>query len=427
MLEGFEKVQGVLHYLQGLDKSHDEDLVLLVDAYDVWFQVKPEVLLDRWHRINEKASKRIRKRLGRGAVVEHIKQDVIFATHKGCWTGGADDIVCYAVPESTLPRDVYGTGTDAIAWNEANVHLKFRPQYLNSGISMGTVAAMRKLLERVAQKWLGTPYDNEQDVLAEVFAHQEYQREVIRSRHLSSLQRLLDRIRKKKTIIDPHPTRKTMEHADGSPYEYNIGLDYEGLLGQATQYSEHDSGWIVYNDPESIHTATSVREITSIGVTSLQADIARSRPPYFNLAGANSNLDLPTDQPWKETSLYTNLWTGVSPAMLHLNTRRGAGYKSLTDTLWREMWFHDRARVLLEARGREPTMPIATTNIGKRSEKVWWDAVDKSPTHVDKKGFGVQPDTNMEHWLTYGGICNDRDQGMLIFSDFKGVFLDPES
>lgn len=34
------------------DKSADNDLVLLVDAFDVWFQVSPKILTERFEELN---------------------------------------------------------------------------------------------------------------------------------------------------------------------------------------------------------------------------------------------------------------------------------------------------------------------------------------------------------------------------------------
>jgi hypothetical protein len=41
------KITGVLDYLNSLESDRDKDLVLMVDGHDVWFQLRPGVLIER--------------------------------------------------------------------------------------------------------------------------------------------------------------------------------------------------------------------------------------------------------------------------------------------------------------------------------------------------------------------------------------------
>ena len=71
MGEGLEllKILGVVRYLEGMlskkthpdDRFEENDIVSIADAFDLWFQLPPEVLLSRYHNINRRANKRLYK------------------------------------------------------------------------------------------------------------------------------------------------------------------------------------------------------------------------------------------------------------------------------------------------------------------------------------------------------------------------------
>ena len=140
------KISGVLSYLQQLTPDQDDDLVVMVDGYDTWFQLRPQTLLDRYFSINRRANARLRKELGSRTVDKHnIKQDIVFSSQKHCWPGGPEDPNCYALPPSTLPVDAFGNGTDTDIGNKANPYIKFRPRYLNSGVAIGKAWAQNDI------------------------------------------------------------------------------------------------------------------------------------------------------------------------------------------------------------------------------------------------------------------------------------------
>lgn len=50
------KIPGVLRYLSDLGPENDNDLIVVIDGYDVWFQLTPGMLLARFHDINQRAN-----------------------------------------------------------------------------------------------------------------------------------------------------------------------------------------------------------------------------------------------------------------------------------------------------------------------------------------------------------------------------------
>jgi hypothetical protein len=73
------KISGILEYLRGLPPRNDKDLVLVVDGYDVWFQLRPEVLIQRYFEINAQRSAYFARKFRGDVVKKHnISQTVIF-------------------------------------------------------------------------------------------------------------------------------------------------------------------------------------------------------------------------------------------------------------------------------------------------------------------------------------------------------------
>ena len=414
------KISGVLQFLKTLDSSHDEDLVLVVDGYDIWFQFGPQVLVDRYHELVREANARIEERLGKKAMKElGVHQSIFFSAQKECWPGNHDDINCYASPNSTLPDDIYGPDTDNLIDDLKNPSLRFRQRYLNSGTVIGTLAEMRKFYERSMFKFNeNANFGSDQSIFAGIFGEQEYQREVIRLRYITRWQKWKMWWQeymygtREQTILDPHPSRYKMEPADGAPYEFGIGLDYTSSLGQATVFAEYDSDWVFFNDTTTIVEAYDNMNITSPGAYEINEDVANSIPPFWTTS--RLGIELPSQKTWQDVSIYTNLYTGISPVIIHHNAHRD-NLKSVRERFWNKMWHQPHVRDLLTARLHEPYLPVAVTGPGG-AEKAWWGPVEKR-----SYGLGAQPDYSMTDWLHWADLTDDDWSGEL-FRDDKGVW-----
>ena len=405
-----------------MDSSHDEDLVLVVDGYDIWFQFGPQVLIDRYHELVREANARIEERLGKSAMEElGVRQSIILSAQKECWPGTQDDINCYASPNSTLPVDIYGPDTDALIDDPKNPSSRFRQRYLNSGTVMGTMAEMRKFYERSMFKYSqNANFGSDQSIFAGIFGEQEYQREVIRLRYLTRWQKwkmwwqeYMYRAREQ-TILDPHPSRYKMEPAEGASYDFGIGLDYASTISQATVFAEYDSDWVSFNDTTTIVEAYDNMNIISPGAYEINEDVANSVPPFWTTS--RLGIELPIQKTWQEVSIYTNLYTGISPVLIHHNAHRD-NLKSVRETHWHKMWYHPYIRDLLTARLHEPYLPVAVTG-PSGAEKAWWGPVEKRAY-----GLGAQPDYSMSDWLHWADLADD-DWSHELFRDDKGPWTE---
>jgi hypothetical protein len=145
------KINGTAQYLYDLDETHDNDLVLMLDGYDAWIQLRPRTVVHRFFDINSRANKRIDAAFeGKSAEQTGVRQDIIFGVQKRCWPWSADDPPCYAVPQSSLPSDIYGPETDTDINDGLNPYVKYRQRFLNSGVAMGRVgvSAMRRMVDQ---------------------------------------------------------------------------------------------------------------------------------------------------------------------------------------------------------------------------------------------------------------------------------------
>ncbi|KAK3674042.1 hypothetical protein LTR78_006245 [Recurvomyces mirabilis] len=222
---------------------------------DIWFQLRAEVLLSRYYKINQEANERLRNRLGSAVEAESLKQTIIFGAGKRCAPNQLHTVACYSMPDSPLPDDLYGSNTDTIMGRNKYTSLKQR--YLNSGYIIGPVGDLRKMFQRAWDKVQATKdqmdWDNgshgsdfmyhgsDQSIFNEILGEQEFQREVMRRRHRSQSDRIkgIGGVPKATHIegtlirdpLKPDFTHETIEHKDGKPDEFGIGLDYFSELG----------------------------------------------------------------------------------------------------------------------------------------------------------------------------------------------------
>ncbi|KAJ3502083.1 hypothetical protein NM208_g16801 [Fusarium decemcellulare] len=155
---------GIEALLEDADKNDDvseNDIAVLVDAYDIWFQLPPSILLERYHQLNREADARVRQQwadlnIKADFPISPPRQDIIVTTAKDCFPdsySGSDPRYEYW-PDSPMPKDMYGEGTDEIPWSldPARKYKKVRPRCVNSGLIMGSMGALRDTLRRCKEK-----------------------------------------------------------------------------------------------------------------------------------------------------------------------------------------------------------------------------------------------------------------------------------
>ncbi|KAK7203613.1 hypothetical protein BZA70DRAFT_312267 [Myxozyma melibiosi] len=180
----FMKIAAIHRYLQL--KVDDDDLVLIMDSYDTWFQLSFDTLLKRYYQIQEADRKAHYAKYASvvaaadaqskgisvssssapgGAAMEKrdadpfaqdqpqseqqqqlvppYQEQVIFGADKVCWPNARNSPACKNVPKSTLEDDIFGADTDTDPYE-----FKVRPRWLNSGNIIGPAKVLREIYQR---------------------------------------------------------------------------------------------------------------------------------------------------------------------------------------------------------------------------------------------------------------------------------------
>lgn len=451
------KIRGVYNFLNNKNEVKDDDLVLIIDGYDVWFQLPPEVIIRRYHAMVLEANERLRRRYGmvadgklgdgRTEMVQKYTQSVIFGADKICWPNPAEDPACAAVPYSTLPKDVYGPLTDKDPNSFHN-----RPRYLNSGTVIGPVAHVRAIyqyaVQKVEQKGRGKIGD--QFVFAEIFGEQEFQRETIRRSSQSTGGRFYDWLSNtlgtSESPLSANITMNNMTTVTGQRYEYSIGLDYESRLFQTMTHSADDLEFIVYNSSAFLSSIQAAHPSLHGLPFFLPTDIQKLSPPFSFASPGNPTINLqesknslllpyspfldhlpgqsgtandddddldsnndndegkePQAPTWRTTPLATNIYAASIPPLLHLN-----GDKSLLQTWWPKLWHHPYSRALLRA--------LIRSTQGKTAAAA--AAADRGALPSDRRGGRGGVWTDNGEWFAWGEVCKGSEDE--VFADGKG-------
>ena len=427
------KIKGVYGVLSDRSKTKDDDMVLIVDGYDVWFQLPPQILLDRFHEVIEKENKAIRERYGmitedrdkdgKGERVPRYEQKVILGADKLCWPNPREDPACFAVPYSTLPEDIYGedTDTDPKAFHN-------RPRWLNSGNIMGRVKDVRDIYEVALKKVeSGAGGLGDQYVFGAIFGEQEFQRETLRRDAQGVTEEWLgwigEAMGKSASPLSANVTMKNMTAVPGQRYEFGIGLDYESNLFQTMTHSIDDVEFVYYNSSTDLLSLAKHHSLPLY----LSKDLQSANPPLSYASPGNHtaeanpdrktlllpyspNLDTLPDKngdtglTWRDVPLATNTYSASIPALLHIN-----GDKSLLQSWWPKIWFHPFSRALLRRFVRS-TQTLEAADAADKGGKGWWDL----------RGGRGGVWTNKATWMPWNEVCRRVEDA--VFGDGKGVF-----
>ena len=333
------KITGTLDFINKLGEEKLDQLMLLVDGYDLWFQLPPSVLHSRFRSVGRQLFNLTETKVGRKTVEKaRISQSIIFSAEKDCGPGAGqvDEVACYGQPDSPLRPDLYGDDTDV---RDPKTHLPLhkRPSFLCSGFIAGPIRNMKALMERAKQKAdekEAMHGGSDQRVFNEIFGEQEYWREMQRQHHRSIFRKAADAVEgilgmSGALITDAHASHRPANVTDAyGPYEFGIGLDYGLELVQSMVFSEFDGRFLTYNQEQATNDV-----LSGAGMPS---------PPRVH-GLPKDVIDDDGGFKWGEQPLYTNVWTGSIPLAVHLN-----GIKNMRQGIWDQMWFYPTAKVQLQ-------------------------------------------------------------------------------
>lgn len=420
-----ESLHAVIDDMLETESAKEDDIAFLVDAYDIWFQLPPAVLIERFHQLNNEANQRIKQqwKTDDNFPVEPPRQSVIITTAKDCFPtpdSGSDPHYAYW-PQSPMPADMYGPETDQLVppmLDSARKYRKVRPRCVNSGLIMGTMGGLRDALARASEKVeivarSGRQLWSDQALIAEVIGEQEIYRQWMmqlgQEWNGTASNLALNSLR-------PGMRRVAQDALTGKRFEFGIGLDYNFATIPPTCSAEEDGYFVNVGDEDSIKA-----ESTKAGVPG--AIRVKGVPP--ELEKQKKNLGVLSNVLWANKSLYTDFFFGITPVGIHHNAYVENLKPRRLKEWWSKMWFHDTLRELVtnqlsSSTDQQPT--LATVQVDKT--KITY----KRPVSVDKLVTVFKPGNGKAHGtlkpLQWDNVCQ---KGSVpweeqLFNDNKGRF-----
>ncbi|TWU70461.1 hypothetical protein ED733_000331 [Metarhizium rileyi] len=440
-LESFLSViENMLSLAEGDDGDvHQDDLAVLVDAHDTWFQLPPSVLIQRYHQLNREADDRVRRQwedaqgFGTGFPIYPPKQSIIVTTAKDCHPKGdsRSDPHYSHWPESPTPSDMYGDTTNKVLAKPSDSTPEFtnvQPRCINSDMTMGTMASLRDALIRARAKidivsHRGRQLCGDQGLLGEVVGEQEMWREWMRelgttwngTASESHLPRL------------PRDVRRVAESAlKGERFEYGIGIDDSfSTITAACSASETNHSFVKMNDQEAPETGPAK--------TGVPPGQVRGKAASAELVQVNVGPEHLSSIDWRSLSLYADFHLGVVPVGIHHTTCANNPESTRPHQWWSKMWFYPQlrrlvAQAMLPLGAKNPIQPLARTpapHEGDQATKYWMPKSDLrnrmvkvfEPAPIDVKSGGSL--TAIE----WDGVCQQSGRKPWheeLFGDKKG-------
>lgn len=386
------EIGGVLKYLRTLSQHNSGDLVLLINGFQYWFQLPPQILIDRYNTINSFANQDLRDRLGSAAIEHSVHQSIIFASLKNCYPYSKTAESCAEVLNIGYPEALFGFNLGYARNLDKTEAVRREASWLDTALVMGPAKDLISLFERAQELVPGSDSDK-QSIFASIWSDQEHHRQTLTGQPAS--QNLSRQI-----------SQRPFTPQTDKQYDFGIGIDYANALlsplppppdfSQLKDKSRSKSDLPPPQDFLNFSNLTLLNStykkhqipISRILPPKLHADIALEALPFSSLSGTGSSPKpyqwyiSPSSTPWGMVPLYTDLLTSVTPVMIpqHLHA-------SNKDEPWDGIWFLPLSRKLLGAAVGSPEGPIAIE--GKtRQGRQWFGTVPRS---FFRKigGFGV--------------------------------------
>ncbi|KAI9667516.1 MAG: hypothetical protein M1821_000332 [Bathelium mastoideum] len=385
------KVFRTLEYFNSLPEEQDDDLVVLIDAYDVWFQLRPDVLIQRYYSLRDAADKHLVDQLGASVVAEHgLRQTIFFNADKTLWPNLDTSTDPWWLPNSTLPESAFGPLTD----KTDNVY--YRPRWLNSGAIIGPLGDMRRLwnvtARRIEEEGNSTLFkDSDQMWFAKIYADQEYARFLLKPNQ---------------SLAEEHAEDTALLTPDQET-EYHIAMDFKSDLFLANAFYHDYLGWMAFN---TIKEQPKGQPMLAPYQIDLGSEVLASPPPFAALDSAWENNHTHVDQyvenlvansTWRNFMLGTNLISGQVFPLLHVT-----GAKHFRHDWWDRMWYYPYAEVLLKAIAIAPENRTITQT--SADGRIWSNAegTPNSTERAPNEKIGAWSDEGK--WLPWSGeagIC----------------------
>ncbi|GAB0134156.1 hypothetical protein EsDP_00002538 [Epichloe bromicola] len=382
------KLRAMKRYLDRLNLEEEgDDLVMIVDGYDIIHQLPPDVIIERYFEAAAKANAHLAQRLGlsvKHAGANNLKQTVFFGPDKVCWPHDARAARCWAAPPSTLGVDPFGPDKGPDEYSSKD------PRWLNSGTIIGPVTDVTKVINTTIEEIDATydaefwQSDSDQYYLSNVWGRQEYWRNQTFLGEDDPDDDSLDRIIPEKS-------------SDTQETELHIAIEYESSLFQTKFGNEPFIGFLQYN----LTDQSANINIDPVGQGENFRPYPIRMPDNVRTALMKLYNAVPSAHPgvsaedWIQLVLLgTNFVTKQIYGLWHCT-----GSKEFLDGEYTKMWFYPFVKALLResVKTSQRNEPLSTKLIDGRR----W---------IPKRSYPNKEETSDE----YGGAWSDEGPGKFV-------------
>ncbi|KAF2706456.1 hypothetical protein K504DRAFT_413426 [Pleomassaria siparia CBS 279.74] len=422
------KLASILGYLENAKMVNDDDLLLIVDGMETWFQLPSDVMIRQYQNVLADANKRLADRYGRNRDgTQRFSQTIVFGAEKAC---EGEDLACRYAPDSILPENIYGkhTGKEKILTPA---------KYLNSNMLIGPAKDLKPLFKVALSKFVAenSQAGTSQSVFATMFGEQQLARDAKPKKTTAA--KWVDWFggQAAEPVTDQSANLTLQE---GLQYDFSMGLDYTHELFQPFVYAAEDELVPLPHD-ESIdlsayHHADTPTPLLHVPTALEQAklpfwapDLSQNRPDgvkpsFIDKLAFDPQLDSsqPRDTTWTQLKLIQNTYTGAIPAAMHTSrppkTNLKVDVPRAANLTWSSNWYAGHERALLRAYLRLPQSPIGYHDAVIGGDRLWDSRGGRGGVWTQKEAI----------WLPWGevdGVCGTLDLLSKTFTDGKGVWL----
>jgi hypothetical protein len=423
-------LNSTLHYLSNEKLVKDEDLILIVDGQQSWFQLPSDVIVAQYKMLLEDANIRLLKKYGANKEgFQKFNQTIVFGADKMC---ESDDMACKYVPQSVFPDNLYGA--------EAGRRISEMPaKFINSKMVMGPASDLR-MLYRAAQRKFDegrTQSQTIQSVLATLYGEQQLKRDEVEvgTKHARAKIKGFFTGGRSISLAERRLAHANIKLLNDTQHEFSIGLDYTHTLFQPLVYCTEDELVPLVHDnstnpTEDSHAASRPQHL------SLPPVLDKTKPPFWRPDFVKHNpspnqksayidkleitmgLDaLPNRKtPWRKIPLIQNTYTGAIPAVLSSPHNLGGEHRPTADISWNSLWYSKYRRALLRNYFRTQQSPDGYHNSLVGGDRYW-------DTRGGRGGVWTEAEQMWLPWGEVDGVCGRLSQMKEVFQDDKGVWL----
>lgn len=380
----------IQRYLDALPESDDQDLAIIVDGYDIVFQLPAEILIQRYFALVADSDARLAEKYSLSVSEAHargLRNTIFWGADKICFPPDENAPRCWAVPPSSLPDEAFGFRGD-------NHSMELQdPRWLNSGTVIGPIGDLRRYIAailKLKEETFDPEYhlrNSDQLYFAEAWAKQEYFRavEVGGKPPDGPARRFI-------------PPRRRNENT-----ELHVSIDYESALFQPR------AGNDPYYGPRMFDAAGGTAIIDQD--TTQQGDEFVPYPIHMPSAVYNSLAHLYSNIPHLHKGVKPRDWVRSLPLSVNFITQNifavwhCTAEKVPVHEQYHTWWFYPMAKSLQKAAVKEQLgrNSISDLKIDGRT----WSAKTVYPNNTTDALGGAWSDEG--HFLPWSSLCEKHD------------------